>query len=106
MKAITVRQPWASLIAAGVKTIETRSWRTDYRGPIAIHAGRHRPDPQLVAAARPYLPTGSIEDTDIADQLPFGDFTDGRYGWLLEGVQALHAPVLVKGKQGLWEWAE
>lgn len=39
MKALTIRQPWASLIAAGVKTIETRSWSTKYRGPLAIHAG-------------------------------------------------------------------
>ena len=39
MKALTIRQPWASLIAAGVKTIETRSWSTRYRGPLAIHAG-------------------------------------------------------------------
>ena len=43
MKALTVRQPWASLIALGVKRIETRSWRTSYRGPLAIHAGLHRP---------------------------------------------------------------
>lgn len=43
MKAITVRQPWASLITAGVKTIETRPRRTGYRGRIAIHAGLHRP---------------------------------------------------------------
>jgi len=41
MKALTIRQPWASLIAAGVKTIETRSWSTSYRGPLAIHAGKH-----------------------------------------------------------------
>lgn len=40
MKAITVRQPWASLIAAGVKTIETRPRPTSYRGRIAIHAGQ------------------------------------------------------------------
>jgi len=39
MKAITIRQPWASLIAAGVKTVETRPRRTAYRGRIAIHAG-------------------------------------------------------------------
>lgn len=39
MKVLTLWQPWASLIAAGVKTIETRSWRTSYRGPVAIHAG-------------------------------------------------------------------
>lgn len=40
MKALTVRQPWASLIACGAKTIETRSWRTSYRGWLAIHAGK------------------------------------------------------------------
>ena len=40
MKAITLHQPWASLIALGVKTIETRSWATKHRGPIAIHAAK------------------------------------------------------------------
>ena len=39
MKAITIHQPWASLIAHGHKRFETRGWRTHYRGPIAIHAG-------------------------------------------------------------------
>lgn len=38
MKALTLWQPWASLIAVGDKTIETRSWSTKYRGPLAIHA--------------------------------------------------------------------
>ncbi len=42
MKALTLWQPWASLIALGVKTIETRSWSTDYRGPLAIHAAKRR----------------------------------------------------------------
>lgn len=39
MRALTVRQPWASIIALGFKRFETRSWRTHYVGPIAIHAG-------------------------------------------------------------------
>lgn len=38
MKAITIWQPWASLLACGAKKFETRSWETHYRGPIAIHA--------------------------------------------------------------------
>ncbi|MGS0745573.1 ASCH domain-containing protein [Syntrophomonas erecta subsp. sporosyntropha] len=38
MKALTVYQPWASLIALGEKRIETRGWYTKYRGPLAIHA--------------------------------------------------------------------
>lgn len=40
MRAISLWQPWASAIAAGVKTIETRSWATPYRGPLAIHAAK------------------------------------------------------------------
>lgn len=40
MRAISLWQPWASAIAAGVKTIETRSWATAYRGQLAIHAAK------------------------------------------------------------------
>ncbi|MDP8989617.1 MAG: ASCH domain-containing protein [Acidobacteriota bacterium] len=43
MKAITLTQPWASLVAVGAKRIETRSWSTSYRGPIAIHAAKGFP---------------------------------------------------------------
>jgi len=42
MKAITLWQPWASLLACGAKQYETRSWPTNYRGPIAIHAAAMR----------------------------------------------------------------
>lgn len=45
MKALTIWQPWASAIMAGVKRVENRTWSTDYRGPLAIHAGR-RFDPE------------------------------------------------------------
>lgn len=38
MKAITIWQPWATLLPLGIKQFETRSWATSYRGPIAIHA--------------------------------------------------------------------
>lgn len=44
MKALTLYQPYASLIACGVKTIETRSWYTSYRGPLAIHAAKTVPE--------------------------------------------------------------
>lgn len=40
MKALTILQPWASLIAIEAKLIETRSWYTSHRGELAIHAGR------------------------------------------------------------------
>lgn len=40
MRALTLTQPWATLIAVGAKRIETRSWSTFYRGPLAIHAAK------------------------------------------------------------------
>lgn len=42
MKALTLHQPWATLVAFEAKRIETRSWDTNYRGPLAIHAGKNR----------------------------------------------------------------
>ncbi len=44
MRAITLWQPWASLLACGAKQFETRSWGTQYRGPIAIHAAAKNPN--------------------------------------------------------------
>lgn len=40
MKTLTIKQPWATLIAHSEKMIETRSWKTSYRGPLLIHAGK------------------------------------------------------------------
>jgi hypothetical protein len=40
LKAITLTRPWSSLVALKRKRIETRSWGTAYRGPLAIHAGK------------------------------------------------------------------
>lgn len=50
MRCITLHQPWASLVAAGVKTIETRSWPTKHRGQLLIHAAQsHKTWDQLDA---------------------------------------------------------
>ncbi|MBB2951990.1 ASCH domain-containing protein [Sphingobacterium sp. JUb56] len=38
MKALSIKQPWASLIAYGIKDIENRTWKTKFRGRIYIHA--------------------------------------------------------------------
>src|SRR5436309_218268 len=60
--ALSVRQPWAALIVAGLKTVEVRRWPTRRRGPVLIHAGKlpdDRPEgwerittPELLEAAR------------------------------------------------------
>jgi hypothetical protein len=44
MRILTLAQPWATLMAVGAKLIETRSWYTPYRGPVAIHASKAIPD--------------------------------------------------------------
>lgn len=67
MKAITLHQPWATLISLGVKSIETRSWSTSYRGPLAIHA-----------AARPPIAFGHIGEWQV---LP-----NGAGGWTVRHV--------------------
>ncbi len=156
MKTLTIRQPWASLVALGVKTIETRSWSTKYRGPLAIHAGKHLIDNdeyylwhraldkngitnaldrwaygavvstcELVDVVPiiefpshiPYDvsiwievdgPRLTLQETlghftDISDQLPYGDFSPGRFAWILSDIKPLAVPIPAKGKQGLWE---
>ena len=40
MRALSIRQPWAWLIINGLKTLETRGWTTEYRGPLLIHASK------------------------------------------------------------------
>lgn len=39
-RALSIRQPWASLIVRGIKDIENRSWPTKFRGPFAVHASK------------------------------------------------------------------
>lgn len=57
MKAITILQPWATLVAIGAKRIETRGWPTRYRGPIAIHAAKAFPlECQALCVDPPFLP--------------------------------------------------
>lgn len=43
MKTLTLHQPWATLVILGAKKIETRTWGTQYRGPLAIHASKTFP---------------------------------------------------------------
>jgi hypothetical protein len=42
MKTLSIRQPYAWLIVNGLKDIENRSWPTEYRGPVLVHAGKTR----------------------------------------------------------------
>ena len=134
MKALTLTQPWATLIAIGAKKIETCSWSTSYRGPLAIHAARGGYNDDIVIADTPFrralekagiqsrlqIPLGCVvaicELVRIdsikegywkyitQDERDFGDYTAGRYAWILENVSELSHPISAKGALGLWEW--
>lgn len=58
MRALTVHQPHASLIALGIKTIETRSWSTSYRGRLAIHAAAKDTDREMDLHPEPWRALG------------------------------------------------
>jgi hypothetical protein len=135
MRALSLWQPWASLVAHRFKTIETRSWSTKYRGPIAIAATASKPKflgrSSLGDAFRAQydltnlpdygrLPHGAIvclarlvaiEHTErVRDDISemervFGNYEDGRFAWFFEGIARI-IPIPAKGMQGLWTWDE
>jgi hypothetical protein len=127
MKALTLTQPWASLIALGLKTVETRSWYTSYRGPLAIHAAKGFPPwarefaetERALGRIPAQLPFGAILCTirlvnvhpahevqsDItALERYYGDFSYSRWAWILDSLESLPDPIPAKGALGLWEW--
>ncbi len=69
MKAISIRQPWASLIIAGGKDIENRSWPTAYRGPVLIHAGKGMTAAEFNAAMDFLDDTFPVDDHDAAKRV-------------------------------------
>jgi hypothetical protein len=127
MKALTISQPFASLIADGDKWVENRTWGTNYRGLLAIHAGqgtqylsrselaKYTSGVIAVATLFACMPFDSIlqlgRSTPIqASFLTIGDVldhehTNGPWCWILRDVRKLQ-PIEIGGAQGLWEWEE
>lgn len=122
MKALSLLQPWASAIMLGGKRIETRSWKTEYRGLIAIHASKKMPkNTRYVLPPDLNLPLGAILGTvtlsDVkrveevkgnlsAWELALGDYSDGRWAWLLTDIMPFDQPIYCKGALGLWKVPE
>jgi hypothetical protein len=73
MKALSLIQPWASLLAGGQKRIETRSWKTEYRGPVLICASKRIPDACKKLGAEPFF-ASSLVGLGITgpERLPLG----------------------------------
>lgn len=72
IKALTMWQPWASLVAIGAKRYETRDWGTKYRGWLAIHAAkRWRVDQRQVLMRPPYRVVLREAGFNLAEDCPF-----------------------------------
>lgn len=126
MKTITIKQPFASLIAEGIKCYEFRTWKTKYRGEILIHAGKgidkkamkkfehyHLEYPSGCIIAKATL-TDCIKIDEQARELlkEKNEFvyesiikhTEWQgYGFQLENIQKIK-PIPIKGKLSLWEY--
>lgn len=121
MKVITIRQPWASLIANGYKEYEFRSWQTKYRGPLLIHAGQgldkecvknidlNLEYPKSRVIAKVILEDCILVDDKFNDELAkknkqvYGLSNKvGLYAWKLSHVEKVSDSQIVKGQLGLW----
>jgi hypothetical protein len=134
-KALSVKQPWAWAICAGIKDVENRTKPTRHRGPVLIHASLSKPwtdvedaiewiedgeiydacrdEPRRVEVPRERLVTGAIVGlVEICGSLPPGQGSgsdwaiEDQHHWLLKNAYALARPVPCKGKLGLWRPAE
>jgi hypothetical protein len=73
VKAISLLQPWATLWVLGIKINETRSWKTEHRGKLFVHASLGRDGEEFYNEVRPWLPKAAQSGLP-ADfhELPFG----------------------------------
>ena len=102
MKALSVRQPWANLIAAGEKTIETRTWATNYRGEILIVSSkkpRIEPAGYAVALARLVECRPMTKNDEVAACC---EIYPNAFAWVLEDVRPVR-PFPVRGQLGVYE---
>ena len=131
LKALSLLQPWATLVVTGAKRVETRSWTTTYRGTLMIHASKGRSGvaiaqmPRLLKHIPDFnaLPFGAIigearltdviriESLDLQldaleelmlEEHAFGNYQAGRYAWLLTDAVIYDEPIAAKGAPGLW----
>jgi hypothetical protein len=127
MRALTIAQPWAEMIARRRKHYETRSWATHYRGRLAIHAARVGSSGvtatrmQQLADEWGFRVTGLVTSAIIAtcslvdvfevdrsflrtlddEERQYGDYSLGRFAWRLANVRRVE-PLPCQGKLGIW----
>jgi len=128
IKALSIKQPWAGLIMAGIKTVENRSWSTMYSGTLAIVSSA-KPDKQAMTDMRRKLGRlpdicnvngailGTVEltgmlwtaDDGVAEsdhprvtQKMLDWWNDDGVGWIVERPKRLPSPIPYKGRLGLY----
>lgn len=130
MKVLSIIEPYATLIKLKKKYIETRSWKTNYRGELYIHASSTKIPKSwknnielmnlinnnelnfgyiickcnLVDCI--YMTEEFINDLKINNYQEYicGDYKVGRYAWILENIIVLNTPILAKGKLNIWNY--
>ena len=124
MKVLTIKQPWASLIINKYKRYEFRSWKTNYRGKILIHAGVSL-DKESAKRFYDYnldLISGAIiGEAELIDCIPVDDSLEKEllkenpvvykksnysreYAWKLDNIIKYDEPIYIKGQLGLWNY--
>lgn len=123
MKVITLKQPWASLVAYGYKKYEFRSWKLNYRGDIIIHAGlgvdkeamEQVKDLNLNFPSKKLMAIVHIDDCislnnsisqaiNKENPIVYGNKIRTGYAWKLSNVRLLDIPEVISGKQGIWNY--
>ena len=129
MKVLSIKEPYASLIKDGIKKIETRSWKTKYRGKIYIHASIEKlsKDKKENKALMNLVDINNlnygyiicsanlidcIEMTEEfinevkknSNEYTTGIYQVGRYAWILEDIKILKEKIPAKGKLGIWNY--
>ena len=128
MKVLSIKEPYATLIATGDKLIETRSWKTNYRGELYIHASsakivkKHLTNQYVIDISKNLkMNYGNIicksklvdciyMDQDFIDSIKkdqkeyhLGQYELGRYAWVLADVELIK-PIPAKGKLNIWNY--
>ena len=122
MKALTIKQPWATLIQKGYKKYEFRTWKTNYRGDVLIHAGKgvdkcaleKLKDLNLEYPIGVVLCKATITDCielnpqvnnkiNESNPLIYGEKNRVGYAWKLENIRVINSDKEVKGKLSFWE---
>jgi len=103
MKVLTIKEPWASMILEGKKTIETRTWKTDYRGQILLHASKN---PKSKISGCIFASAEIVDCKEMIqahEKLACCEVYPKANSWFLKNIKQTELKE-VKGKLGLWNF--